>query len=125
MQMLACFMQIVTLGSVSGARTIVGPAPAPPALTAAPGGGSVLRVGHKRFYIDLGSNQRGAFLRITEVCRGSQLSVELFIYEWQPSECPLNSDIALPDASRCWPGAHGQAPMFRRIFCLQAPFLMP
>ena len=62
-------MQMVTLGSVSGARTIVGPAPAPPALTAAPGGGSVLRVGHKRFYIDLGSNQRGAFLRITEVSR--------------------------------------------------------
>ncbi len=63
----AISMQVVTLGSVSGPRTIVGPAPAPPALTSTPGGGSVLRVGHKRFYFDLGSNQRGTFLRITEV----------------------------------------------------------
>ncbi|KAK9843326.1 hypothetical protein WJX74_010381 [Apatococcus lobatus] len=67
--------QNISLASVSGPGTLVGPPPPPPVLTATPGEGTVLRIGHKRFYFDLGSNQRGVFLRLTEMVGADRLSL--------------------------------------------------
>ncbi len=53
--------------SVAGQQTVVGPGPAPPSLSDTDTGGRIVRAGHKRYFFDLGSNQKGAFLRITEV----------------------------------------------------------
>ena len=55
--------------SVAGQQTVVGPGPAPPSLSDTDTGGRIVRAGHKRYFFDLGSNQKGAFLRITEVRR--------------------------------------------------------
>lgn len=52
---------------MAGQQTVVGPGPAPPSLSDTDMGGRIVRAGHKRYFFDLGSNQRGAFLRITEV----------------------------------------------------------
>ncbi len=56
--------------SVAGQQTVVGPGPAPPSLSDTDTGGRIVRAGHKRYFFDLGSNQKGAFLRITEVRGG-------------------------------------------------------
>ena len=45
----------------------MGPGPSAPSIGETKAGGQVLRAGHKRFFFDLGSNQKGDFLRITEV----------------------------------------------------------
>ena len=47
---------------------MVGPGPSSPSLSESRAGGQVLRAGHKRFFFDLGSNVKGDYLRITEVC---------------------------------------------------------
>lgn len=52
---------------MAGQQTVVGPGPAPPSLSDTDTGGRIVRAGHKRYFFDLGSNQKGAFLRITEV----------------------------------------------------------
>lgn len=52
---------------VAGSQQLVGPGPSPPSIGETKTGGQVLRAGHKRFFFDLGSNQKGDFLRITEV----------------------------------------------------------
>ena len=49
-------------------QQVVGPGPSSPSLGESRAGGQVLRAGHKRFFFDLGSNVKGDFLRITEVC---------------------------------------------------------
>lgn len=55
---------------VGGSRQLVGPGPSEPSIGETKAGGQVLRAGHKRFFFDLGSNQKGDFLRITEAsCR--------------------------------------------------------
>ena len=53
--------------AVAGSRTVVGPGPSPPTITETETGGQIVRAGHKRFFLDLGSNAKGKFLRITEV----------------------------------------------------------
>lgn len=50
-----------------GQETIVGPGPAPPSLTSTDTGSHIVRAGHKRYFFDLGSNNKGQYLRITEV----------------------------------------------------------
>ena len=51
-----------------GRETIVGPGPAPPSLMSTDTGSHIVRAGHKRYFFDLGSNNKGQYLRITEVC---------------------------------------------------------
>ena len=51
-----------------GQETIVGPGPAPPSLTSTDTGSHIVRAGHKRYFFDMGSNNKGQYLRITEVC---------------------------------------------------------
>ncbi len=50
-----------------GHETVVGPGPAPPSLTSTETGSRIVRAGHKRYFFDLGSNNKGHYLRITEV----------------------------------------------------------
>ena len=50
-----------------GQETIVGPGPAPPSLSTSDTGSHIVRAGHKRYFFDLGSNNKGQYLRITEV----------------------------------------------------------
>lgn len=50
-----------------GQETVVGPGPAPPTLTSTESGSRIVRAGHKRYFFDLGSNNKGQYLRITEV----------------------------------------------------------
>ena len=45
----------------------MGPGPAPPSLTTSDTGSHIVRAGHKRYFFDLGSNNKGQYLRITEV----------------------------------------------------------
>ena len=45
----------------------MGPGPAPPSLTTTDTGSHIVRAGHKRYFFDLGSNNKGQYLRITEV----------------------------------------------------------
>ena len=45
----------------------MGPGPAPPSLTSTDTGSHIVRAGHKRYFFDLGSNNKGQYLRITEV----------------------------------------------------------
>ena len=45
----------------------MGPGPAPPSLTSTETGSRIVRAGHKRYFFDLGSNNKGHYLRITEV----------------------------------------------------------
>ena len=54
-----------------GQETIVGPGPAPPSLTSTDTGSHIVRAGHKRYFFDLGSNNKGQYLRITEVGKPS------------------------------------------------------
>ena len=53
--------------SVGGAEPVVGPGPTPPTVAETEYGGHLVRAGHKRFFFDPGSNQKGDFVRITEV----------------------------------------------------------
>lgn len=52
---------------VAGPQQLVGPGPSAPTLGRTKDGIQVLRVGHKRFFFDLGTNLKGEFLKITEV----------------------------------------------------------
>jgi hypothetical protein len=61
--------------SVSGPQTVVGPGPAPPTLSEMTSGVRTVRVGHKRFYFSLGSNQKGQYMRITEVVGSDRISI--------------------------------------------------
>ena len=54
--------------SVGGTDTVVGPGPTPPTVAETDYGGHIVRAGHKRYFFDPGSNQKGDFVRITEVC---------------------------------------------------------
>ena len=45
----------------------MGPGPAPPSLSTSDTGSHIVRAGHKRYFFDLGSNNKGQYLRITEV----------------------------------------------------------
>ena len=45
----------------------MGPGPAPPSLISTDTGSHIVRAGHKRYFFDLGSNNKGQYLRITEV----------------------------------------------------------
>lgn len=49
------------------AGAVVGPGPAPPTLTASRSGALLLKAGPKRFFFDVGLNEKGRFLRISEV----------------------------------------------------------
>ncbi len=49
----------------------MGPGPAPPSLTSTDTGSHIVRAGHKRYFFDLGSNNKGQYLRITEVQKPS------------------------------------------------------
>jgi len=62
--------RVVTTSSSSAAAGAGGPA----SITGA-GSTQVMRAGNKRFFFDLGSNQRGSFLRITEVVGMDRTSV--------------------------------------------------
>ncbi len=50
-----------------GQETVVGPGPSPPTLISTESGSRIVRAGHKRYFFDLGSNNKGQYLRITEV----------------------------------------------------------
>lgn len=50
-----------------GQETVVGPGPSPPTLISTESGSRIVRAGHKRYFFDLGSNNKGHYLRITEV----------------------------------------------------------
>jgi hypothetical protein len=50
----------------------VGPGPSPPTLISTESGSRIVRAGHKRYFFDLGSNNKGQYLRITEVSHCSQ-----------------------------------------------------
>ena len=61
-------MQVPALGQ----ETVVGPGPSPPTLISTESGSRIVRAGHKRYFFDLGSNNKGQYLRITEVSHCSQ-----------------------------------------------------
>lgn len=63
--------------SVTGSSPIVGPGPTPPSIADTLYGGQIVRAGHKRYFFDSGSNQKGDFIRITEVGTASCDTVQL------------------------------------------------
>lgn len=63
--------------NVGGTQIVVGPGPSPPLLTTSSSGAPVLRVGQKRFFFDVGENDKGRYLRITEVVRDDRSSLFL------------------------------------------------
>ncbi|CAK0753202.1 hypothetical protein CVIRNUC_002203 [Coccomyxa viridis] len=58
-----------------GQETIVGPGPAPPSLSTSDTGSHIVRAGHKRYFFDLGSNNKGQYLRITEVAGQDRIAI--------------------------------------------------
>ncbi|KAK9803252.1 hypothetical protein WJX73_010484 [Symbiochloris irregularis] len=60
---------------VSGPAPVVGPGPTPPTVAETEFGGQVVRAGHKRYFFDPGSNQKGSFVRITEVVGADRISL--------------------------------------------------
>lgn len=61
--------------SVDGTQSVVGPGPSPPVLSQSSTGAPVLRVGQKKYFFDLGENDKGKYLRITEVVREQRSSL--------------------------------------------------
>lgn len=63
--------------SVTGSSPIVGPGPTPPSIADTLYGGQIVRAGHKRYFFDSGSNQKGDFIRITEVVGPDRIALML------------------------------------------------
>ena len=49
--------------------------PVPATVTAGEDGSQIVRAGQKRFFFDVGRNQRGGFMRITEASAGGRTSL--------------------------------------------------
>lgn len=69
----ACPLQV----DVAGPEVVVGPGPTPASVAETEYGGHIVRAGHKRYFFDPGSNQKGNFVRITEVGKPSSPCVRL------------------------------------------------
>lgn len=81
-------MQVPPLGQ----ETVVGPGPSPPTLVSTDSGSRIVRAGHKRYFFDLGSNNKGQYLRITEVWLHSCASGQS--YALLPDRCSTPVDLA-------------------------------
>lgn len=103
--------------SVVSSSTRVGPGPSPPAMFLTASGVPSLSVGHKRFFFDPSCNDRGAFLRITEVVRQERTSITIpsealqgFVAALEQSMAMLNVAMEHAPAAAAGHADRGAAP---------------